>query len=145
MAPLLFRRSAFALLASGWFWLSETPEIPGSKSWNSAYPRTVNWARLACQISGALRTYVNTHFDYEPTAIDGDARTLRHWLNQIRSQRGGCSIFHAFGEPEELAAIDWILVSGHFHVLDGRSTVSTKGNIFPSNHYPVTAVFDWKV
>jgi endonuclease/exonuclease/phosphatase family metal-dependent hydrolase len=28
MAPLLFRRSAFTLLATGCFWLSETPDIP---------------------------------------------------------------------------------------------------------------------
>jgi endonuclease/exonuclease/phosphatase family metal-dependent hydrolase len=83
MAPLLFRRSAFALLDSGCFWLSETPAIPGSMSWGSAYPRTVSWARLACRSTGAPLIYVNTHFDYEPSAIDGDGRCLRHWLDQV--------------------------------------------------------------
>ena len=84
MAPLLFRHSSFRLLETGSFWLSETPEVPGSMSWGSNYPRTVSWARLACQDSGLALTYVNTHFDYHPPAIDGDARVLRQWLDQIR-------------------------------------------------------------
>lgn len=181
MAPLLFRRSAFALLDTGCFWLSETPEVPGSISWGSAYPRTLSWAKLACQPTGAVLTYVNTHFDFEPTAIEGDARYLRQWLDQIRSQTplivtgdfnadkdsaayrlltgDGALVdalrqvypneedeatFHAFGRPEEMAPIDWILVSDQFRVLDARIDRSRDGNIFPSDHYPVTAVLDWK-
>ena len=31
MAPLLYRREAFELLDSGTFWLSKTPQDPGSK------------------------------------------------------------------------------------------------------------------
>jgi len=184
MAPLLFRQSAFRILDTGCFWLSETPEVPGSMSWGSAYPRTVTWARLACQPTGAVLTYVNTHFDFEPpAAIDGNAKVLRHWLNQIRPQTplivtgdfnadkesnayrlltddGGLidtfrqihphgedeATFHAFGrpEPDEMTAIDWILVSNHFRVLDAQIDHTRIGSLFPSDHYPVTAVLDWK-
>lgn len=182
MAPLLFRRAAFKLLDTGCFWLSETPEIPGSMSWGSAYARTVTWAKLACQSTGAALTYVNTHFDYEPpAAIDGNARCLRQWLDRTRQETpvivtgdfnadknsdayrlltdNGMLIdtfrqvhpsekddatFHAFGRPEEMAPIDWILVSDHFHVLDAQIDRSRMGNLFPSDHYPVTAVLDWK-
>lgn len=181
MAPLLFRQSAFQLLKTGHFWLSETPEIPGSMSWGSAYPRTLTWARLAHRPTGLPITYLNTHFDYEPAAIDGDARTLRQWLDQIRGETAviltgdfnadkesaayrlltgdGMLIdafrqahpgerdeatFHAFGQPEEMAPLDWVLASDHFHVLDARIDLSREGNLFPSDHYPVTAVLDWK-
>ena len=182
MAPLLFRRSAFSLLDTGYFWLSETPEIPGSRSWDSAYSRTVTWARLACRSTGTELTYVNTHFDYEPAAIDGDAQCLRQWLDQLgprtplivtgdfnadkdssayrllTGERGLIdafrqvplgeeqdeATFHAFGRPEEMAPIDWILVSDHFHVLDARIDRTQAGNLFPSDHYPITAVLDWK-
>jgi endonuclease/exonuclease/phosphatase family metal-dependent hydrolase len=181
MAPLLFRRSAFTLLESGCFWLSETPEIPGSMSWGSAYPRTVSWARLACRATSAVLIYVNTHFDYEPAAIDGDAQCLRQWLDQIHSQTpviitadfntdkksnayrlltgDGALIdtfrqihspeaddasFHAFGRPEEMAPIDWILVSSHFRILDAQIDRTRVGNLFPSDHYPVTAVLNRK-
>ncbi len=181
MAPLLFRRSAFGLLDTGCFWLSETPEIPGSMSWGSAYPRTVSWARLACLPTGAVLTYVNIHFDFEPRAIDEDARCLRQWLDGIGRQTplimtgdfnadkdsaayhlltgDGALVdafrqihpngteeatFHAFGRQEEMAAIDWILVSDHFRVLDARVDRSREGPLFPSDHYPLTAVLDWK-
>ncbi len=180
MAPLLFRRSAFRLLDTGCFWLSETPEVPGSMSWGSVYPRTVSWARLACQPTGTVLTYVNTHFDYEPTAIEGNAQCLRGWLNQIRQSTplivtgdfnadkdsnayrlltgDGMLIdtfravhphddeatFHDFGRPETMEAIDWILVSGHFRIRDAQIDRSRQGNLFPSDHYPITAVLDWK-
>jgi endonuclease/exonuclease/phosphatase family metal-dependent hydrolase len=183
MAPLLFRRSPFRLLDTGCFWLSETPEIPGSMSWGSNYPRTVSWARLSCRLTGSVLTYVNTHFDYEPTAIEGDARVLRQWLDRIRQDTDTALIvtgdfnadkdsnayrlltgdgtlidalrriqphgedeatFHAYGLQEEMAAIDWILVSDHFRVLEARIDRSRQGNLFPSDHYPITAVLDWK-
>jgi endonuclease/exonuclease/phosphatase family metal-dependent hydrolase len=183
MAPLLFRRSIFKLLVTGCFWLSETPEIPGSRSWGSAYPRTVTWARLACLPTGPELIYVNTHFDYEPVAaIDENARYLRQWLDQqgpetplivtgdfnadkdskayrlltgrkglidafrqVSSNKEEDEItFHAFGRPEEMAPIDWILVSDHFRVLDAQIDRTRAGNLFPSDHYPITAVLEWK-
>jgi endonuclease/exonuclease/phosphatase family metal-dependent hydrolase len=181
MAPLLFRQSSFRLLDTGCFWLSETPEVPGSMSWGSNYPRTVSWAKLACLANGAVLTYVNTHFDYHPPAIDGDARVLRHWLDQIREVSpvivtgdfnaekdseayrtltgDGALIdafrqvhpigtdevtYHGYGQPEEMAPIDWILVSDHFRVIESRIDRTHQGNLFPSDHYPLTAVLDWK-
>ena len=180
MAPLLFRRSSFRLLGTGCFWMSETPEVPGSTSWGSNYPRTVSWAKLACQATGMVLTFVNTHFDYHPPAIDGDAQVLRQWIDQIRQETpliltgdfnaqkdskayhlltgdgalidafrqvhpSGTdeSTFHAYGRPEEMAPIDWILVSDHFRVLEAHIDRSRQGDIFPSDHYPLTAVLDW--
>jgi endonuclease/exonuclease/phosphatase family metal-dependent hydrolase len=181
MAPLLFRRAAFTLLDCGCFWLSETPEIPGSISWDSAYPRTVSWARLGCRTTGSALTYVNTHFDYQPAAVDGDADCLRQWLNQrgketplivtadfnankqsnayrlltgdgalidaycqAHPHQADAPTFHGFGRPEEPTDIDWILVSPHFRVLDAQIDRFRQGNLFPSDHYPITAVLDWK-
>ena len=181
MAPLLVRRSAFTLLEMGCFWLSETPEIPGSRSWNSAYPRTVIWARLTCRRSGRVLIHVNTHFDYEPTAVDGAARCLRHWLDQhcrgtpvlvtgdfnagktsfahqhltkdgtlvdafrqVHAHGVDAPTFHGFGREEEQAPLDWILVSPHFRILEARVDRFRRRTVFPSDHYPLTAVLDWR-
>ena len=41
--PLMWRQERFELLDSGHFWLSETPEIPGSVSWDSSLTRMLSW------------------------------------------------------------------------------------------------------
>ena len=82
MAPVLFKKSAFQLSEKGCFWLSETPGIPGSKSWGSTFPRTATWAKLAQQGTGREVIFVNTHFDYEPSAIDKSAQLLQQWITQ---------------------------------------------------------------
>jgi len=46
MSPILFRSKRFEMVASGHFWLSETPEVPGSKSWDAAITRIATWVRL---------------------------------------------------------------------------------------------------
>jgi endonuclease/exonuclease/phosphatase family metal-dependent hydrolase len=62
--PILFPQSRFELTTSGGFWLSETPHIEGSKSWDSARGRFVNWAQLADRsVGGEIRLW-NTHLDH---------------------------------------------------------------------------------
>lgn len=86
MAPVLFRRAAFDQIESGHFWLSETPRVAGSKNWGAEFPRTVTWARARHVPSGRSLTFVNTHFDYQPTAGTPSAAVLRGWLE--REQAG---------------------------------------------------------
>lgn len=82
MAPLLIKRSAFQIRQWETFWLSSTPYSLGSKSWGSVFPRTVTWVDLIHPASGHALTYVNTHFDYEPSAIQASARMLKEWIGE---------------------------------------------------------------
>jgi endonuclease/exonuclease/phosphatase family metal-dependent hydrolase len=86
MAPVLFRKSSFQIIQSGHFWLSETPQIPGSKSWDSVFARTATWVQLLHQPSGRTLVFLNTHFDYQPTAIQGAALLLRQWVERTVQQ-----------------------------------------------------------
>ncbi|KAF5064270.1 hypothetical protein DSECCO2_285900 [anaerobic digester metagenome] len=52
------------MLESGHFWLSETPEIPGSKGWDAACERIVTWAVFKDKQSGKSFAFYNTHFDH---------------------------------------------------------------------------------
>lgn len=47
-AAILYRTDRFVVSPddSGTFWLSDTPETPGSKSWGNTIPRICTWARL---------------------------------------------------------------------------------------------------
>lgn len=61
---LFYRRDRLQLLACGDFWLSETPDTPGSISWGHPYPRMVTWARLRRLSDGAVLTVLDTHLPY---------------------------------------------------------------------------------
>ena len=47
------------------FWLSETPEVVGSKSWNTACPRICTIGFFTHKASGRIFIYVNTHLDHK--------------------------------------------------------------------------------
>ena len=46
MNPVFFRKERFDLVRTITFWLSETPELPGSKGWGASLPRIVTWLEL---------------------------------------------------------------------------------------------------
>jgi len=62
---IFYRRDGFTKVTAGCYWLSETPHIAGSKSWDSGYVRLVNWIRLIDNETGTEFRIVNTHLDNE--------------------------------------------------------------------------------
>ena len=64
--PILYRSERWELDESdhGTFWLSETPEAPGSKSWDSSLPRIATMARFVERSSGRGIYVVNVHLDH---------------------------------------------------------------------------------
>ena len=52
------------MAASGTFWFSDTPEIPGSKSWGNRITRIASWARFVDR-DGSAFTHYNLHLDHE--------------------------------------------------------------------------------
>jgi endonuclease/exonuclease/phosphatase family metal-dependent hydrolase len=44
--PIFFRRDRVELVEKNTFWLSETPQTAGSRSWDAALPRIVTWAKF---------------------------------------------------------------------------------------------------
>ncbi len=61
---ILYRPARFELLASDTFWLSETPEVAGSQSWESANRRICTWGRFRDKVSGKEFVHFNTHLDH---------------------------------------------------------------------------------
>ena len=83
--PVLFRKDRFNMNDSGHFWLSETPEVAGSKSWDSSLPRMVSWVQLSdLKNNGAKLIFLNTHFDHRgKTARLESARLIRKRAEEI--------------------------------------------------------------
>ena len=62
--PILFKEDKFSLLYSGTFWLSDTPELPGSNTWEAACNRIVTWGRFIDKESNIEFFVFNTHLDH---------------------------------------------------------------------------------
>jgi endonuclease/exonuclease/phosphatase family metal-dependent hydrolase len=76
---ILFKTARFTLEESGHFWLSPTPDAPGSvggPEWGAmSVPRIVTWARLGFQDSDRELYVYNTHL---PANENGGSEARRH-------------------------------------------------------------------
>ena len=63
--PLIYRKDRFELLASGTFWLSETPEEAGSTTWGNKLPRICTWAKLRDSKANTAFWFYNVHLDHQ--------------------------------------------------------------------------------
>ena len=84
---IFFRSERFTQLAGGHFWLSEKPDTPESKSWDSSLPRMVTWVLLNDHQNedGDPILFVNTHFDHQgEVARLESAKLIRKRLESLR-------------------------------------------------------------
>jgi len=63
-SALWFKKSRFSLVKSGYFWLSQTPEIAGSLGWDGACERIATWAILKDKRTNKNLFVLNTHLDH---------------------------------------------------------------------------------
>ncbi len=92
MMALYFKRVRFEKFADGHFWLSETPDQPGSKSWDSSLPRMATWVKLRDRRDADAQPilFLNTHFDHlGAQARVESARLLRR---QTQALGQGCRV-----------------------------------------------------
>ena len=61
-ACILYDRSIFSVVDSGWYWLSPTPDRP-SWGWTISLPRLVVWAHFFDARTGETVVFISTHFD----------------------------------------------------------------------------------
>ena len=63
-SAIFYDTTRLQVLESKTFWLSLTPEIPGSKGWDAAITRIVTWARMKDKKTNKIFFAFNTHFDH---------------------------------------------------------------------------------
>ncbi len=106
MMALYYHKRRFEQIEAGHFWLSETPDSVGSKSWDSSLPRMVSWVKLRdlAHPRSLPIAFFNTHFDHQgPTARLESAKLLRQ---KIISIGANCDVvltgdFNAAGDSSE--------------------------------------------
>jgi len=86
MCALFFRTNRFEKTDGGHFWLSESPDKPGSKSWDTAITRMVSWVKLRDRRApdDLPVLFLNTHFDHRGgVARLESARLLRRKITEL--------------------------------------------------------------
>ncbi len=106
--PVMFKTNRFELVDSGFFWLSETPEVPGSKSWDTALTRMLSWVVLRDRRGdGQPFVFANVHFDHRGVqARIESAKLIRRKAAELAGQYPGilCGDFNTTedGQPYQV-------------------------------------------
>ncbi len=89
--PIFYKTARFDLLDWGSFWLSETPDVPGSKNWDASVERIATWTKFLDKTTGKKFFYINTHFDHRgPVSRTMAAKIL---LDKARELHDGLPVF----------------------------------------------------
>ena len=89
-SPVCYRKDRFEAADKGTFWLSETPDIPGSKSWQTACTRVCSYLVLRDRATGRKFCFANTHTDHR--SAEARERGMLLVLNRMRDFGGGAPI-----------------------------------------------------
>ncbi|MFC2160585.1 endonuclease/exonuclease/phosphatase family protein [Acidobacteriota bacterium] len=85
-APIFFRPDRIQIIESGFFWLSETPDIAGSFGWDAACTRIVTWGKFSIRTTQEEFYFFNTHFDHVGQAArENSAELLLEKIESITS------------------------------------------------------------
>lgn len=83
-SAILYNTARVEVLQSDTFWLSETPDVPGSQSWDAMLPRIATWAKFCDVETNKEFLVLNTHFDHRgPKARVESARQIMDTVSDI--------------------------------------------------------------
>lgn len=80
-SAIFYKKEKYQLLEGSTFWLSETPDVPGSKSWDAAITRIATWGKFKDKSTSKEFVVINTHFDH----IGKEARRKSAELIKIKA------------------------------------------------------------
>jgi endonuclease/exonuclease/phosphatase family metal-dependent hydrolase len=104
-AAILYRKDRLSVAGSGTFWLSDTPEAPGSKHWGNRVVRICTWARLKDEPTGRHVYIYNAHLDHESQpAREKGARLIAQRIAE-RPHADPVVLMGDFNAGEENAAL----------------------------------------
>lgn len=82
---VFYRHDRLRVIESGDFWLSDTPDMPGSISWDHPYPRMVTWALFERIGDGRRFHLLNTHLPYREQDDEARLRGALAILQRLRA------------------------------------------------------------
>jgi len=112
-SPVFYSSGRFNAIDEGTFWLSSTPDVPGSIGWGAALTRITTWVKLFDKNANDTLLYFNTHFDH----ISDSARVM--------------SAAVLLGKVRELSGDNNFVITGDFNALPESAAISkmTEGGL----------------
>lgn len=105
-STILYNRDRFKLDESETFWLSDTPEVPGSITWGNVCTRICTWARLIEKKSGRAFYAFNVHLDH---------------VSQLSREKAAVLLAQRIRSREHP---DLFVVTGDFNVGESNSVIT---------------------
>jgi endonuclease/exonuclease/phosphatase family metal-dependent hydrolase len=85
---VFYRKSRLEPLSTNHFWLSDTPEVPGSTTWGNKNRRMVTWLKFRDQAANKEFYFWNTHFDHEvQSAREKSAELVRKRIESLNTSQ----------------------------------------------------------
>lgn len=106
-SAILFRKNRLRIAEAGTFWFSDTPAVPGSKSWGNNITRICTWARFIDRDGRAFFVY-NVHLDHE-------SQPSRERSTRLLRERVDARSFRA----------DPVIITGDFNVGERNPALAT--------------------
>ena len=125
---ILFRRDRFEADPAdrGTFWLSDTPEVPGSKSWGNEIPRVASWLRLTDRSTQRALHVFNTHWDHRnQLSREHAARLLASRIDARTHPDEPVVLLGDFNATENNPAV--VFLTGRRALLAGRPQIWRHG------------------
>jgi endonuclease/exonuclease/phosphatase family metal-dependent hydrolase len=107
LSAIFYRKNRFRIGEAGTFWFSDTPGVPGSKSWGNNFTRICTWARLIDRDGRGFFVY-NVHLDHE-------SQPSRERSTQLLRERVEA---HSF-------AADPVIITGDFNAGEKNPALAT--------------------
>lgn len=131
-SAILYRRDKYKVERGGTFWLSDTPEVPGSITWGNACTRICTWARFLEKKTGRAFYQYNLHLDH---------------VSQPSREKSMALLVERIGKR---AYADPFVVTGDFNAdeknpailfLKGKAGLKGKGETESKNQIPMVDTF----
>ena len=105
-SAILYRKDRFELLETKTYWLSETPDVKGSKIKYAPFPRIVTYGLFKDKRDGTVFTMFNTHLEEAIPSVRHRQAAILHTL--VCEKQGG----------------EFSFVTGDFNDIPGSETLS---------------------
>lgn len=126
-SAILYLKSRYRVISHKTVWLSDTPEMPGSKSWGNNIPRIITWAKLEDTLENRKLYMFNTHFDHQSqNSREKSAQMLVETVHSREEQDIPAVITGDFNAGEYNPVIRYLVEDQPITMENGDSPVNPK-------------------